>query len=132
MNAHDVHHSGEIVGEYVQRHFGGDLRQTLHQEVRRPHPHLERAKGMFGGLATLAHGLRILVEALLDGIQDMLMLPAGDASLHAGRAATLERTVAACIGPIAPQLLPVLFVGVIILQTGAMPPQNGVGLNHAG
>jgi hypothetical protein len=44
------------------------------------------------------------------------MLPAGDASLHAGRAATLERTVAACICPIAPQLLSILLVRVIVLQ----------------
>ena len=27
---------GQIVGEHVQRHLGGDLGQTLHQEVRRP------------------------------------------------------------------------------------------------
>jgi hypothetical protein len=97
----------------VQRHFGGDLRQTLHQEVRRPHPHLQRAKGMFGRLATLAHGLRVLVEALLYRLQHMLMLPAGDASLHAGRAAALERAVAARIRPIAPQPLPVLLVRVV-------------------
>src|SRR5262245_22657936 len=45
LNAHDVHDAGEIVGEYVQRHLGGDLGQTLHQEVRRPHPHLQRGKG---------------------------------------------------------------------------------------
>jgi hypothetical protein len=40
LNAHDVHDAGETVGEYVQRHLGGDLGQTLHWEVRRPHPHL--------------------------------------------------------------------------------------------
>jgi hypothetical protein len=34
-HAHDVHDAREIVGEDVQRHLGGDLRQTLHQEVRR-------------------------------------------------------------------------------------------------
>ena len=100
----------------MQRHLGGNLRQTLHQKVRRPHPHLQRAKGMFGCLTTLAHGLRVLVEALLYGLEDMLMLPAGDASLHASRAATLERTVAAGIGPIAPQLLAILFVRVVVLQ----------------
>ena len=53
LNAHDVHHPGEIVGEDVERHFGSDLRQTLHQEVRRAHPHLQRTKGMLGCLATL-------------------------------------------------------------------------------
>src|SRR3974377_978708 len=71
---------------------------------------------MFGRLATLAHGLRVLVEALLHGLQDMLMLPAGDASLHAARAATLECTVAACICPIAPQLLPIFLLRVVVLE----------------
>src|SRR5262249_26637615 len=85
LNAHDVHDAGEIVGEYVQRHLGGDLGQTLHQEVRRPHPHLQRGEGMFGRLATLAHGLRVLIEALLYFLQHMLMLPACDSSLLPGR-----------------------------------------------
>src|SRR6516165_3037124 len=71
---------------------------------------------MFDGLAALAHGLRVLVEALLDGLQHMLMLPARDPSLLAGRAARLKHTVAARVGPIAPQLLPVLFVRAVVLQ----------------
>ena len=87
----------------MKRHLGGDLGQTLHQEVRRPHPHFQRAKGMLGRLASLAHGPRVLVEALLDGLQNMLMLPAGDASLHASGTASLEPTVATRICPIAPQ-----------------------------
>lgn len=37
--------AGEIVGQDVQRHLGGYLWETLHQEVRRPHPHLQSAKG---------------------------------------------------------------------------------------
>src|SRR6202158_6463170 len=71
---------------------------------------------MFGRLATLAHGLRIPVEALLYGLQYRLMLPPGNAPLRAGGAAFLERTVATRIRPIASQLLPVLFVRVIVLQ----------------
>src|SRR5262245_66498310 len=46
----------------------------------------------------------------------MLMLPARDPPLLASRAARLKRTVAARIGPIPPQLLPVLLVGVVVLQ----------------
>ena len=61
---------------------------------------------MFDCLATLTHSLRVLVEELLDGFQYILMLPPGNASLRAGGAARLERTVAAGIGPIAPQPLP--------------------------
>jgi hypothetical protein len=43
------HDAREIVGEHVQGHFGRNFRQSFHQEVRRTHPHLERAEGMFGG-----------------------------------------------------------------------------------
>ena len=30
LNAHNVHHAGEVVGKHVQRHLGGNLRKTLH------------------------------------------------------------------------------------------------------
>jgi hypothetical protein len=43
------HDAREIVGEHVQGHFGRNFRQSFHQEVRRTHPRLERAEGMFGG-----------------------------------------------------------------------------------
>src|SRR5271169_1278712 len=102
--------AGEIVSQHVQRHFGGDLWQAPHQDVGCP------AKGMLGRLAALTHGLRVLVEALLDGLQHTLMLPARDTPLLAGRAARLERTVTTGIGPIAPQLLAVFLVGVVVLQ----------------
>src|SRR6266404_3856378 len=64
---------------------------------------------MFDRLTTLPHGLRIFVEALLYGLQHVLMLPARDAPLHAG-AALLERTVATRICPavIGHQLLELL------------------------
>ncbi len=71
---------------------------------------------MFSGLAPLAHGIRVSAEALLHGLQDVLILPAGDASLLASGTASLERAVAARIGPIAPQLLPVLLVRVVVLE----------------
>src|SRR5262245_60237974 len=71
---------------------------------------------MFDCLTTLPHGLRVFVEALLYGLQYILMLPARDAPLHAGGAALLERTVATRICPIASQLLPVLLVRIVVLQ----------------
>jgi hypothetical protein len=40
---------------------------------------------MFGRLATQAHGLRVLVEALLNRLQHVVMFPARDPSLLAGR-----------------------------------------------
>ena len=84
----------------MQRHLGGDLRQPLHQEVRRAHPHLERAERVLDRLAALTHGLRIFVEAPLHRLQYMLVLPAGDATLLARRAAVLDRAGAARIGPV--------------------------------
>jgi hypothetical protein len=71
---------------------------------------------MFGRLATLTHGLWVLVEAPLYGLQHVLMLPARDPPFLAGRAARLECTVAAGIGPIAPQLMAVLLIRVVVLQ----------------
>ena len=56
LDAHDVHGAGEIVGEHVQRHLGGDAWQRLHQEVRCPHPRLDRAEGVLDRLAPLPHG----------------------------------------------------------------------------
>src|SRR6185437_8887253 len=116
LDAYYVHHASNVVGQHVECHFGGDLRQALHQEVRRPHSHFQRAKWMLDRLATLAHGLRIVVEALLYGLQHMLMLPARDSPLRAGRAARLEHTVTACICPIASQALVALLVCVMVLQ----------------
>jgi hypothetical protein len=69
----------------------------------RPHPHLQCTEGMFGRLATLAHGLRVLVEALLYGLQYMLMLPAGDPSLFASGAALFNSATLTGVGPIAAQ-----------------------------
>src|SRR6516164_8718071 len=65
---------------------------------------------MFSCLPTLTHGLRVLVEALLDCLHHILMLPSRDPTLLAGGAAILELAMAARIRPIAPQLLPVLLV----------------------
>ena len=87
LNAHDAYDARQIVGQHVQRHLGGNLRQTLHQQVRRSHPHLQRAEGMLHRLAALAHCLRVLVETLLYRLQNLLVLPACDAPLRTGRAA---------------------------------------------
>ena len=51
LHANDVHDPREIVGEHVQCHLGRNLRQAVHQKVRRAHPHLERAEGMLNRLA---------------------------------------------------------------------------------
>src|SRR5262245_66348701 len=71
---------------------------------------------MLNRLAPLPHGLWVLIETLLDLFQHVLMLPACDSTLHSGRAAMLERAVATCIRPVAPQLQPILLVRVVVFK----------------
>jgi hypothetical protein len=42
----EIYHARQIVGEHAGRHLARDLRECLHQEARRAHPHLERAEGI--------------------------------------------------------------------------------------
>jgi hypothetical protein len=63
----DIHDARQILGEHAERHLARDLRQCLHQEVRRVHPYLERAEGMLNRLAPAAHGLGILMQPLVHG-----------------------------------------------------------------
>jgi hypothetical protein len=58
---------------------------------------------MFGGLAALAHGLRVFVEALLHGLQHMLMLPARDPSLLTGGTALFDSAALTGVGPVTVQ-----------------------------
>ena len=62
----------------MQCHFGGDLRQALHQEVSCAHPHLQRAERMLHRLASLTHFLWVFVEPALHRFYNMFMLPARD------------------------------------------------------
>ena len=81
-----------------------------------PIPHLQRAERMLDCLTALSHGLRVLIETFLHRLQHVLVLPACDAPLRAGRAAMLDRAVTARIRPVAPQLLPFLLVRVVVLE----------------
>src|SRR3974390_2569916 len=67
-------------------------------------------------LAAPSHGLRVLVEAPLDGLQNVLVLPARNPPLLAGRAARLERTMLARLSPHTPELLPIPPVRGVVLQ----------------
>jgi len=96
-----VHDAREIVGQHVQRHLGGNPWQRLHQEVGCAHPGLDRAEGMLDRLAPLAHFLRMLVEPALHCLENVLMLPSGDPSLLANRAAVLDGAALAGVGPVA-------------------------------
>ena len=97
------------MGEYAQRHLGGNLGKRLHQEVSCADAHLHGAERVLDGLAPRAHRVRIFVESLLHDLEYVLVLPARDAALRAWRAVAFERAIPAGISPIAVQLLPVFF-----------------------
>ena len=86
-DAYDADDARQIVGQNMQRHFGGDHRQRLHQEVGCSHPGLDRAERVFDRLAPLPHLLWMLVEAALHRLKNVLMLPSGDPSLLTSGAA---------------------------------------------
>src|SRR5258708_12780567 len=75
LDTDDVHHAREVVGEHVQRHLSRHFGQRLHQKVRRPHPHLQRANRILARLATSTHCIRLSVQASLHSIHYTLVLP---------------------------------------------------------
>ena len=69
---------------------------------------------MLSRLAPLAHRLRILIETLLHGFENVLMLPSGDPSPLAGGAALLNGASLAGVGPVAAQDHSI-FLGCIVV-----------------
>ena len=116
----DVHHAREVVGEHVQRHLSRHFGQRLHQKVRRPHPHLQRAERMLDCLATSTHRVRILVQPRLHSIDNILVLPPLDATLRSLRALSLQRASAARVGPVVVQDQSIFLVREVVgeLLTG--------------
>ena len=49
-NAQNPHHAFHVVGQDMQRHFGADVLERFHLEMRRSHPRLYRAEGMLHSL----------------------------------------------------------------------------------
>src|SRR5467141_2591957 len=74
-NAQNAHHPFHVVGQNAQRHFGADVLERFHLEVRRSHPRLYRAEGMLVSLAAHAHLVRISIEPRLHGLEDGFVLP---------------------------------------------------------
>ena len=102
-DAYDAHDARQIVGQDMQRHFGGDHWQRLHQEVGCAHPGLDRAERVLDRLAPLAHLLWMFVEPALHRLENMLMVPSGDQSFLAGGAAMLDGATLTGGGPVAAQ-----------------------------
>jgi len=98
----------------MQRHFRTDMLQCLHLEMSVTHPALDGAKGMFGGFSALLHLLRVLVEPLLDRVQNLFMLPAGDTTLLGRGALILNGTARTGIGPVAMQDQSTFFISEMV------------------
>ena len=75
-NAQNAHYPFHVVGQDVQRHFGADVLECFHLEVRRSHPGLYRAEGMLDRLAAHAHLVRVSIEPRLHGLENGFVLPA--------------------------------------------------------
>lgn len=56
--AHELDHSFKVVSQDMQTHFCTDVLFGFGEEVRRTHPTLECAKGMFNGASSDLHGIR--------------------------------------------------------------------------
>src|SRR5215470_2157514 len=74
----------------------------------RLHPHLHCTEWVLDRLTTRAHGIRIFVEPFLYGLDNLLVLPARDATLFARRALGLDWAATTRIGPITPKFLAIL------------------------
>ena len=59
-----------VVGEDVQRHFGADVLECLHLEVRRSRPGLYCTEGMLDRLTTQTHLVRVPIKPRLHGLKD--------------------------------------------------------------
>src|SRR4029434_3791431 len=71
----DVHDPCQIIGQDRESHLGGYFWERFGEEVCRPHAGLYRADRMLARHATLAHGERVRIKALLHGIEQVLVLP---------------------------------------------------------
>src|SRR5204863_5651907 len=88
--------------------------QRLHQEMGSSHSGFDRVEGMLNCFASVAHLLRMLVEPVLHRLENVLMLPSGDASLLAGGAVMLDGAILAGIGPVAAQDQSIFLVRVVV------------------
>jgi hypothetical protein len=75
LDPDDVHDPRQIVGQDGERHFGCHFRKRFGQEVCRSHAGLHGAERMLDCFATLTHGVRGYIKAMLHSLEQMLMLP---------------------------------------------------------
>ena len=91
-SAQDVDHSLHVVGQNVKTHLRADFWNCFRQEVRITHPTFERAERMFCGRSAHTHALGFTLEASVQRLDHVLVLPAGDSPILAGRTTGFHRT----------------------------------------
>lgn len=101
LYAEDSHGALQVIRQHVHTHLRVDFRQRLHQDMRRPHPRLERAEHVFHGLPASCHGVRHSIQPILHGVQDRFMFPARDTPVVARGAARFQRTARTGRAPVA-------------------------------
>ena len=72
---------------------------------------------MLDRLAALTHGLRVLVEPSLDGLENLFVLPPSDAAFLARWATLLDGAMLAGVGPGAAQCSARLFIRIVVGET---------------
>ena len=86
----DVDDSPEIVGKHMKTHLGPNIRQSLHDEVRRTHAVFDGGIGVFHDRLSPSHRLRLLFKLGLCRLQYMFLFPALDAAFLAGGAVCFQ------------------------------------------
>jgi hypothetical protein len=99
-NTQNADHSLEVICKDVQDHFGADVIERLHQEVRRAHPVLQCSEDVFDRSTSYPHRVRLAIKTSLHLLEYGLVLPAPDTALVARGALFLERAMRAYISPV--------------------------------
>src|ERR1035437_6376118 len=95
LDAEDVERSPQIVDERRQAELGPDVVESLHQKCALVHPLLDRAEGMFDGLAAPVEDFRPRPQAGGHAVEHRLVLQTRDLTIAVG-AARPDRTTQAC------------------------------------
>src|SRR5882757_293361 len=71
---------------------------------------------MLDGFAAHTHGLRVLIEPRLRGLDDVFVFPAFDAALVGRCALILERACATRLGQVNPHFMAIFISGEVVRQ----------------
>src|SRR5450759_5416394 len=94
LDAEDVERSPQIVDERRQAELGPDVVESLHQKCALVHPLLDRAEGMFDGLAAPVEDFRPRPQAGGHAVEHRLVLQTRDLTIAVGAARPYRTTLA--------------------------------------